>query len=145
MTFSSTPSRVYPGEPVGAPLGIARARGPVYPGEPADVGDVGEPAVVEGVKGEWRVDPSLLGQPFSGRAVLLSPSTGWCTTASALPSSLNSTISGKLDATADRKGGVLRVDAIHEDVTFNKTMTAAVDREIKDLARWLELDLTLPG
>src|SRR6266571_3323609 len=41
--------------------------------EPWDVGEVGEPAVVEGVKGTWRVDPSLLGQPFSGRAALLSP------------------------------------------------------------------------
>jgi uncharacterized protein YcaQ len=52
---------------------------------------------------------------------------------------------GKVDATADRLAGVLRVDAIHEDVIFNKTMTAEVDREIKHLARWLELDLTLPG
>src|SRR4029450_3704905 len=42
-------------------------------GEPVDVGEAGEPAVVDGVKGRWRVDPSLLGQPFSGRAALLSP------------------------------------------------------------------------
>ncbi len=49
---------------------------------------------------------------------------------------------GKLDATADRKAGVLRVGAIHQDVAFTKTMTAAVDREIKDLAHWLELHLT---
>ena len=28
--------------------------------------------MVEGVKGIWRVDPSQLGQPFSGRAALLS-------------------------------------------------------------------------
>ena len=52
---------------------------------------------------------------------------------------------GKLDATADRKAGVLRVDAIHEDVPFTKKMTADVGREIKDLARWLRLDLRLPG
>ena len=52
---------------------------------------------------------------------------------------------GKLDATADRKAGVLRVNAIHQDVPFDTTMTAAVDGEIKDLARWLELDLMLPG
>jgi uncharacterized protein YcaQ len=51
---------------------------------------------------------------------------------------------GKLDATADRKAGVLRVDAIHQDVAFTKAMTAAVNQEIKDLARWLGLDLTLP-
>jgi hypothetical protein len=39
------------------------------PGEPYDVGDVGEPAVVEGVKGEWRVDPAYLdGHPFAGLA-----------------------------------------------------------------------------
>jgi hypothetical protein len=30
-------------------------------------------------------------------------------------------------------------------VPFGRTMTAAVDGEIKDLAGWLELDLTLPG
>ena len=41
--------------------------------ERADVGEAGEPAVVEGVKGEWRVDPSLLDRPFSGRTALLSP------------------------------------------------------------------------
>ena len=52
---------------------------------------------------------------------------------------------GKLDATADRRAGVLRVDAVHQDVPFDRAMTAAVDGEIKDLAHWLELDLTLPG
>jgi hypothetical protein len=31
----------------------------------------------------------------------------------------------------------------HQNVAFDKTMTAAVDGEIKDLAHWLELDLTL--
>ena len=41
--------------------------------------------------------------------------------------------------------GVLRVDAIHQDVPFDRTMTAAVDGESKDLAHWLELDLSLPG
>ena len=38
-----------------------------------DVGEAGEPAVVEGVPGQWRVDPAQLGQPFTGRAALLSP------------------------------------------------------------------------
>jgi uncharacterized protein YcaQ len=63
----------------------------------------------------------------------------------ALPILYGDRLVGKLDATADRKAGVLRVDAIHQDVAFDQTMTAAVDREIKDLAYWLELDLTLPG
>jgi uncharacterized protein YcaQ len=63
----------------------------------------------------------------------------------ALPILYGDRLVGKLDATADRKAGVFRVDAIHEDVAFSKTITAAVRREIKDLARWLELDLTLPA
>jgi uncharacterized protein len=63
----------------------------------------------------------------------------------ALPILYGDRLVGKLDATADRKAGVLRVDAIHQDVPFDRTMTAAVDGEIKDLAGWLELDLTLPG
>ena len=44
-------------------------------------------------------------------------------------------------ATADRKAGMLRIDAIHQDVPLDRTMSAAVDGEIKDLAHWLELDL----
>ena len=36
---------------------------------------------------------------------------------------------------------MLRVNAIHQDVLFDKAMAAAVDHEIKDLADWLELDL----
>ena len=44
--------------------------------EPNDVGTVGEVAVVEGLRGQWRVDPAQLdrlGQPFRGRTALLSP------------------------------------------------------------------------
>jgi uncharacterized protein len=177
-------SRVYPDDPV-VPrdealrirnerrlraLGIARARGPECPVEPLDVGEVGEPAVVEGVKGTWRVDPSLLGQPFTGRAALLSPfdrlihdrkrmvelfefdyqlemykpaaKRRWGYFA--LPILYGDRLVGKLDAAADRKAGVLRVNAVHQDVPFDRTMTAAVDDEIKDLAHWLELDLTRP-
>jgi uncharacterized protein YcaQ len=178
-------TRVYPDDPV-VPreearrvrnerrlraLGIARARGPECPVEPADVGEAGEAAIVAGVKGTWRVDPSLLGQPFSGRAALLSPfdrlihdrkrmielfefdyqlemykpvaKRRWGYFA--LPILYGDRLVGKLDATADRKAGVLRVNAIHQDVPFEGTMTGAVADEIKDLARWLELDLTLPG
>jgi uncharacterized protein len=152
-------------------LGIARARGPECPVEPADVGEAGEPAVVEGVKGTWRVDPSYLGQPFSGRAALWSPfdrlihdrkrtvelfefdyqletykpaaKRRWGYFA--LPILYGDRLVGKLDATADRKAGVLRIDAIHDDIAFDPTMAAAVDSEIKDLAHWLQLDLTLPG
>ncbi len=177
-------TRVYPDDPVVPAedalliingrrlraLGIARARAPKSPMEPNDVREAGEPAVVEGVKGTWRVDPSQLGQPFSWRAALLSPfdrllhdrrrtselfefdyqlemykpaaKRRWGYFA--LPILYGDRLVGKLDATADRKGGVLRVNAVHRDVTFTKTMTAAVHREIRDLAHWLELDLALP-
>lgn len=154
-----------------AALGIARSRSLECPVEPADVGEVGEAAVIDGVKGSWRVDPAQLGQPFAGRAALLSPldrlvfdrarmvdlfdfdyQLGMYKPVAkrrfgyfALPILYGEKLVGKLDATADRKAGVFRVAAIHRDVTFSKTMTAAVDREISELARWLRLDLQLPG
>ena len=62
----------------------------------------------------------------------------------ALPILYGDRLVGKLDAKADRKEGELRVAAIHRDVPFSKAMTAAVDREIRDLARWLDLELVLP-
>ena len=54
-------------------LGIARAKADRAPGEQHGVGEAGEAAVVDGVRGSWRVDPSLLDLPFAGRAALLSP------------------------------------------------------------------------
>ena len=54
-------------------LGIARATGPECAVEPWDVDVAGEPAVIEGVRGSWRVDPAYLAQPFAGRTALLSP------------------------------------------------------------------------
>ena len=59
-------------------LGLARAKGTAMPVEPNTVGDAGEPAIVEGVPGQWRVDPAALdlareGGEFAGRTALLSP------------------------------------------------------------------------
>lgn len=48
---------------------------------------------------------------------------------------------GKLDAIADRKAGVVRMNAIHQDEPFTSAMSAAADRQITSLARWLRLDL----
>ena len=48
----------------------------MVPLEPVDVGEAGITATVEGVKGRWQVDPDQLdrlGEPFDGRAALLSP------------------------------------------------------------------------
>jgi uncharacterized protein len=60
----------------------------------------------------------------------------------ALPILYGDKLVGKLDATADRSAGVLRMHAIHQDVAFTKAMTTAVNQEIRDLAAWLKLDLT---
>jgi uncharacterized protein len=148
-----------------AALGIARARAREMPMEPIHVGEAGEPAEVVGVKGEWRVDPRYLGDGFKGRTALLSPfdrlihdrlrteelfefeytlemykpaaKRRWGYFA--LPILHGDQLLGKLDASADRKAGVLRVNAIHEDVSFSKAMTNAVQKEIDDLAKWLGL------
>jgi hypothetical protein len=50
-------------------LGIARQQSTTMPIEPVEAG---EPAVVEGTAGEWRVDPEALDQDFEGRTALLS-------------------------------------------------------------------------
>jgi uncharacterized protein YcaQ len=150
-------------------LGIARARTTKVPIEPYDVGQAGEPASVEGTAGEWRVDPELLDKPFTGRTALLSPfdrlihdrkrllelfgftyglemykpaekrQWGYY----ALPILHADRLVGKLDAAADRRAGVLRVNAIHQDEPFTEAVSAAVDREIGALARWLRLDLDM--
>src|SRR5262245_45417235 len=54
-------------------LGIARARGTSVTVDSNNVGEVGEPATVDGVRGTWQVDPAQLGRPFEGRTALLSP------------------------------------------------------------------------
>jgi uncharacterized protein YcaQ len=48
---------------------------------------------------------------------------------------------GRVDSTADRRAGVLRVGAIHEDVPFTAAMSTGVAAELDRLARWLGLDL----
>jgi uncharacterized protein YcaQ len=148
-----------------ASLGIARQKTRAMPMEPTHVGEAGEPAVVEGVKGEWRVDPGSFGDDFEGRTALLSPfdrlvhdrvrtqelldfeytlemykpaaKRRWGYFA--LPILHVDRLVGKLDAAADRKASVLRVNAIHEDVKFTRAMTTAVQAELEDLASWLGL------
>lgn len=177
--------RVYPAELLGAPampaddalrlrnerrlaaLGIAREKSTTMPLEPVDVGQAGEPAVVEGVPGVWRVDPAALGQPFTGRTALLSPfdrltydrvraqqlfdfeyvlemykpaaKRRWGYFA--LPILHGDRLVGKLDATIDRKAGTLTVNAIHEDVPFTRDIRRAVDAEVRDLATWQGVEL----
>ncbi len=148
-------------------LGIARLRATVSPGEPNDVGPAGEEATVEGLRRTWRVDPAYLEDldAFEGRTALLSPLDRlvfdrkrmeeifgfdyqlemykpvakrrwgyW-----ALPVLHGDALIGKVDATADRAAGVLRVHAVHEDGGWSRAVRGAVDDEIASLARWLEL------
>ena len=146
-------------------LGIARANTVVLPGEPISVGYAGVPVTVDGLAGEWRVDPSALDLPFSGRTALLSPfdrlvhdrdrtldlfdfeyilemykppaKRRWGYFA--LPILHHDRLVGKLDAKAERKAGVLTVNALHEDVSFTSEMRTDVDAEIEALAGWLGL------
>jgi uncharacterized protein YcaQ len=180
------PERVYPADVIVPPveeaeqaknerrlgsLGIARAKQRAMPLEPVHVGEAGEPAVVEGTKGQWRVDPAALGQDFEGRTALLSPfdrliydrmraeelfefeytlemykpaaKRRWGYFA--LPILHNDRLVGKLDAAADRKASVLRVSAIHEDVKFTRAISNAVRAQLEDLASWLGLDAIEPA
>ena len=64
----------------------------------------------------------------------------------ALPILHGDSLVGKLDAAADRKAGVFRVAAIHEDEPFTAEMTDGVHAEIRELAAWLGLEVTgIPG
>ncbi|MFB7893860.1 DNA glycosylase AlkZ-like family protein [Microbacterium sp. NPDC056044] len=156
-----------------ASLGIARVKGVAQPFEPIDVGEIGEEAVVDGVDGVWRVDPGALAvvDRFAGRTALLSPfdravfdrrrleelfgyeyllemykpaaKRRWGYFA--LPILHGDRFVGKLDAKADRKAGVLRVHAVHEDEPFSEEVRTAVGDEIDDLARWLGLEIVGAG
>ena len=154
-----------------AALGIARQKGTAMPVEPNVVGEAGKPAVVEGVKGEWRVDPATLDGDFEGRTALLSPfdrlvhdrvraeelfdfeytlemykpaaQRRWGYFA--LPVLHGDQLVGKVDAKADRKASVLRVNAIHEDVKFTRTIAGDVQAELEDLASWLGLETVERG
>jgi uncharacterized protein YcaQ len=147
-------------------LGIARQKTTAMPVEPIDVGEAGEPAVVSGVSGEWRVEPALIGGVFAGRTALLSPFDRLIHDRAraqelfdfeyilemykpaakrrwgyfALPILHGDRMVGKVDAAADRKAGVLRVNAIHEDVKFTRAIAKAVQAELDDLAAWLGLE-----
>lgn len=140
-------------------LGVAR---------PKVVGDAGIPAEVEGTSGLWRVDPEATARGFEGRTALLSPfdrlihdhvralelfdfefylemykpkaKRRWGFFA--LPILHQDRLVGKADVSADRDASVLRVHAVHQDVPFDRDMTAAVQAELEALARWLGLDRT---
>ncbi|ATG54674.1 hypothetical protein CFK41_07765 [Brachybacterium ginsengisoli] len=148
-----------------AVLGIARADGPdCDPG----LGQVGEEAVIDGVRGRWRVDPAQLEETtFRGRTALLSPfdpftfdrhrlkelfSSDYAlemyTPAArrrfgyyALPILHGDRIVGTADLEADHVHGVLEVHALRQEGTWSPSVTRAVHAEIRSLARMLGLDV----
>ncbi|GAA1530653.1 DNA glycosylase AlkZ-like family protein [Nocardioides humi] len=140
-----------------AALGIART-GP------------GEVVAIDGTDGEWRVDPGALAsrdEPFAGRCAFLSPfdrlvhdrdralelfdfayvlemykpaaSRRWGYFA--LPILHDDRLVGKLDAKADRRAGLLRVHAVHEDLPWPPEVGDAVDAELTALGDWLGLEV----
>ncbi|MCR6031689.1 winged helix-turn-helix domain-containing protein [Nocardioides sp. zg-579] len=176
--------RVYPDEPaVPLPealrrraerrlsaLGLARQRAAVSPGEPNDVGPVGEPVRVEGLRGTWRADPAQLAradEPWAGRTALLSPLDRLVFDRKrmtelfdfdyqlemykpaeqrrwgywALPVLAGDRLVGKVDATADPEAGELLVHAVHEDEPFDAALAGEVGAELASLADWLGLAL----
>jgi uncharacterized protein YcaQ len=122
------------------------------------------------MRGTWRVDPAQLeavGRPFRGRTALLSPldrlvfdrkrmadlfefdyqlemykpaaARRWGYWA--MPVLHGDRLVGKLDATADPEAGLLRVDALHEDVPLAASARSAIERENRSLAALLDLEV----
>jgi uncharacterized protein YcaQ len=128
-------------------------------------GGVGKPAQVEGVRGEWVVDPSLLDRPFEGRTAIVSPfdrivydreralalfdfdykleiyvpraSRRWGYYV--LPILHGDRFVARIDAVADRKSSVLQIPAFHIEPHATKDDEAAARAEIDELAAWLNL------
>ena len=149
-------------------LGLARPRWLEAYEERYDVRGTGEPARVEGVRGLWRVDPTLLDDEFDGRTAILSPldrlvfdrkrmeelfefdyqlemykpaaARQWGYWA--MPVLDGDELVGKVDATADREAGVLIVDAVHEDGDWSVRRRRRVEAELDALAAWLGLEVT---
>jgi len=152
-----------------ASLGIARPTSKVQ-GEEIGAGGLGEPVVTDGIEGEWRVDADALAasaEDFEPRTALLSPfdrlvydrdrtlelfdfeyvlemykpaaNRRWGYFA--LPILHGDRPVGKFDAKADRKAGVLRVFAVHEDFPWEPEIGDAVDAEIEALAAWLGVEV----
>jgi hypothetical protein len=152
-------------------FGLARPGAVYQQGEPVGAGEAGEPAVVEGVRGQWRVDPAwldALDRPVPERTELLAPFDlllhdrkrmaellGFDYTLEmykpkakrrwgyyALPVLHGDQLVGKVDASADHEAGELLVHAVHQDEPFDDGLRSAVERRITELAHWLDLTVS---
>jgi uncharacterized protein YcaQ len=141
--------------------GIAKHKSPWTP-----VGDAGEPAVIEGLRQKWRVDPEAIGalaEDEGGRVAFLNPYDGMMFDRSrmreifefdyvleqfkpkpqrkygffAYPILMGDRFVGMLDAAVDREREVLIVNAVHEFLPFDPEEDELVRAEIANLAQWL--------
>ncbi len=148
-------------------LGIARARVTFPPGEPNHVGAAGEEAVIEGVRGRWRVEPRYLDGSFAGRTAVLSPLDRLILDRKrmaevfefdyqlemykpaakrrwgyfALPVLHGDRLVGKVDAQSDLGAGLLRVRAVHWDVEPSGALREGVEHELASLAAMVDLEV----
>jgi uncharacterized protein YcaQ len=141
--------------------GIAKQKSPWTP-----VGDAGEPALIEGLRTKWRVDPDAvpaLEEDAGGRVAFLNPYDGMLFDRPRLrdifefeyvleqfkpkpqrrygffahPILLGDRFVGMLDAEVDRPNEVLRVNAVHEFLPFDPEEDEMVRAEIAELGEWL--------
>lgn len=141
--------------------GIAKQKSPW-----TRVGEAGEPATVEGLRGTWRVDPQALAsldEDADGRVAILNPYDGMLFDRPRLrdifdfeyvleqfkpksqrkygffahPILIGDVFMGMLDAEVDHENEVLRVNAVHEFMPFEPEEDEMVRAEIADLGEWL--------
>jgi uncharacterized protein YcaQ len=146
--------------------GIAKQRSPWTP-----VGEAGEPAVIEGVKGKWRVDPralAALDDDPGGRVAILNPYDRVLFDRPRLrdvfefdyvleqfkpkaqrvygqfahPILVGDRFVALLDAAVDRQRETLHVTAIHELSAIEPEEMDMIRAEIGDLAEWLGVAVT---
>lgn len=141
--------------------GIAKQKSPW-----TRVGEAGESATVEGLRGTWRVDPQALAsldEDTDGRVAILNPYDGMLFDRPRLrdifdfeyvleqfkpksqrkygffahPILIGDVFMGMLDAEVDHENEVLRVSAVHELMPFEPEEDEMVRAEIADLGEWL--------
>jgi uncharacterized protein YcaQ len=145
--------------------GIAKQKSPW-----SRVGMAGEPAVIEGSALKWRVDPEALAaldEDDGGRVAFLNPYDGMLFDRPRLrevfdfdyvleqfkpkpqrvygyfahPILMGDRFVGMLDAEADRRQGVLHVNAVHEFLPFEPEEHEMVAAELAELGEWLGMPL----
>jgi uncharacterized protein YcaQ len=143
-----------------------RRQGVIRVGSAEDVGDIGVEASIEGLRGNWRVEPELLDRRFKGRTALLSPFDRLVYDRNVtkalfdfdykleiyvpvakrrwgyyvLPIVHGERIVGRADAKADRAAGVLQVPALHLEPGATDDDLEAARAELEELAGWLRLE-----